>query len=212
MKITNKKKTKSKGKTIRYKGPMIHCVYRRLKATDKLKPHPDNPNQHPERQVALLAGIIQTKGWRQLITISRQSGYVVYGHCRLLAAKRLGLEYVPVDYQDFPTPEFELSCLLDDNHIAELSELDSDQVRQIIAELKSKNIPLQLTSYTPEELSEFAVTPDQLADMTYKVEELRPYSRTHILLSFPPEVFAKLEPLIAKLQRVDGVEYEQGSN
>lgn len=210
--MMSKNQTKAKSRKIRYKGPAIHCVYRRLKATDKLKPHPDNPNHHPERQVALLAGIIQTKGWRQLITISRQSGYIVYGHCRLLAAKRLGLEYVPVDYQDFASREFELSCLLDDNHIAELSELDPDQVRQIIAELKSKNLPLQLTSYTSEELSEFAVTPEELADMTYRVEELRPYSRTHILLSFPPEVFGKLEPLLTKIQRIDGVEYEQGSN
>ena len=208
--MANKKKKKRM--PIKINEIEVHCVYRKLIATEELTPHPDNPNHHPEKQVALLAGIIQTKGFRQVITVSRQSGYIVYGHCRLMAAKRLGLEKVPVEYQDFKTPEFELSCMLDDNHIAELSNLDAEQVGEIIAELKAKNFPLQLTGYTPEELDSFTITPSQMADMSYAVEELKPYERTHILLSFPPELFGKIEPLIERVRQIDGVEYEQGSN
>jgi len=50
------------------------------------------------------------------------------------------------------------------------------------------------------------------AALEYVEEQLRPYRMTHILLSFPPELFGKVERHLAEILKIKGVEYEQGSN
>ena len=79
----------------------VHCSHTELVDVVKLIEHPNNPNKHDERQVNLLARIIKAQGWRNPITVSKRSGYIVSGHGRLAAAKVLNQEKVPVDYQDF---------------------------------------------------------------------------------------------------------------
>lgn len=66
--------------------PIVHCSFTKMVATADLKPNPDNPNTHPKAQVEKLAKIITAHGWRHPITVSKRSGFIVAGHCRLLAA------------------------------------------------------------------------------------------------------------------------------
>ena len=40
----------------------VHCSYTELVDPEMLVPNPRNPNQHPKRQIELLAKIIQTQG------------------------------------------------------------------------------------------------------------------------------------------------------
>lgn len=49
-------------------------------------------------------------------------------------------------------------------------------------------------------------------DSEPKEVELKPFKRTHILFSFPPEKMAKLQPLLQKIKDFSFVEYEQSSN
>ena len=60
-----------------------------------LKPYPKNAKQHDEKQIANVANSIKRFGWQQPLVID-DAGVVVIGHCRLLAAKKLGLKTVPV--------------------------------------------------------------------------------------------------------------------
>ena len=83
------------------RGPATNCAFDELVPVEKLVPNPRNPNQHPEAQVALLAKVITHQGWRAPIVVSTRSGFIVAGHGRYEAAKVLGLESVPVDYQEF---------------------------------------------------------------------------------------------------------------
>ena len=64
-------------------GIEIHCVYSELRDPRELKPNPLNPNRHSAHQISLLASIIQEGGWRNCITVSKRSGFVVRGHGRL---------------------------------------------------------------------------------------------------------------------------------
>jgi len=41
---------------------------------------------------------------------------------------------------------------------------------------------------------------------------IKPYNKTYILLSFPPDQFEKIESIIKKITKLKGVEYEQASN
>jgi len=125
----------------------INCAYDELVPIDKLKPHPRNPNRHSLRQVEYLAMLIREHGWRAPITVSNKSGFVVRGHCRLEAAKRLGLESAPVDYQDYPDEHAELADLLADNRIAELSFRDVDLLTDVLGELQLADVDLELAGY-----------------------------------------------------------------
>ena len=73
------------------KAPQVYCAHSEIVPLRNLKPHPQNPNKHPKEQVELLAKIIDAHGWRQPITVSNRSGYVVRGHGRLEAAALLFL-------------------------------------------------------------------------------------------------------------------------
>lgn len=62
---------------------------------DKLTPYEGNAKQHPDEQVEHIANSIREFGFRQPIVVDADN-VVVIGHGRLLAAKKLGLETVPV--------------------------------------------------------------------------------------------------------------------
>jgi site-specific DNA-methyltransferase (adenine-specific) len=62
---------------------------------DKLTPYENNAKQHPDEQVEHIANSIREFGFRQPIVVDADN-VVVIGHGRLLAAKKLGLETVPV--------------------------------------------------------------------------------------------------------------------
>lgn len=47
---------------------------------------------------------------------------------------------------------------------------------------------------------------------TYKEEKLRPFKKTHVLLSFEPSLLAEIAEHLEAIVRTEGVEYEQCSN
>src|ERR1035437_10276692 len=79
-------------------GIPVYCAFDEIVATASLKPNPMNPNTHPDDQVELLGEVISGAGWRAPIVVSLRSGFIVKGHCRLLAAKKQGMLTAPVDY------------------------------------------------------------------------------------------------------------------
>ena len=130
----------------------IYCAHTDVVATDSLIENPRNPNRHPEDQIIALAKIIRHQGWRNPIVVSRRSGFVVKGHGRLLAARMLGLEEVPVDYQDYDNEAAEWADMVADNKIAELSNMDEDELNAIIRELDGQ-IDLELTGFSDSEIN-----------------------------------------------------------
>lgn len=115
---------------------IIHCSYKKLVLLKDLIPHPKNTNKHPVKQIELLAKIIDFQGIRHPIIVSNFSGRIVAGHARLEAAKILGYDSFPVDYQDFENEVQEYAFLESDNRIAELAEWDREKFELNIDELK----------------------------------------------------------------------------
>lgn len=132
----------------------IHCAHTTLADPNTLKPNPVNPNRHSAHQIQLLASIIQDQGWRNPITVSKQSGLVVRGHGRLEAALLLGCEHVPVDEQNYESEAEELADLLADNRLAELAELDEDELRRLIKQIEESDpaFDLELTGFMEDEI------------------------------------------------------------
>lgn len=130
----------------------VECAYTSMVKTDDVRPNQRNPNKHPPEQIDLLAKIITVQGWRAPITVSKRSGFVVRGHGRLLAAKQLGLELVPVDLQDYQSDELELADLIADNRIAELSDLSIPEIKDLLADLDTGALDMDVTGFCSEEI------------------------------------------------------------
>jgi len=125
----------------------VYCAYNDTVLTELVTGNPKNPNQHPPNQIELLAKIIKGQGWRAPITISTRSKLVVKGHGRLEAAKALGCESVPVDYQDYASEEAEIADLLADNKIAELAHINNALELSNKAFLEAAQFDLELAGF-----------------------------------------------------------------
>ena len=66
-----------------------------MRRVSDLIPYGKNAKKHDETQITNVANSIRRFGWQQPIVIDERN-VVVIGHCRLLAAKKLGLTEVPV--------------------------------------------------------------------------------------------------------------------
>lgn len=45
-----------------------------------------------------------------------------------------------------------------------------------------------------------------------ETQELKPFKKTHILLSFPPQDIQRIQPFLDEIIKIGSIEYEQGSN
>lgn len=130
----------------------VFCAYDELVPLERIIPNPRNPNGHPPGQIALLQRIIKAQGWRAPITVSTRSGFIVRGHGRLQAALALKLDMAPVDYQNYATEAEEYADLIADNRLSELSEIDNAKLADILQEIDTGEIDMELTGYTEDEL------------------------------------------------------------
>lgn len=132
----------------------IQCSHTKTEDPGALIPHPKNPNTHPPAQVDLLAKVIKHQGWRNPIVVSKRSGFVIAGHARLKAAIALGLDQVPVDYQEFETEADEWTHLVADNKLAELADPNDSMLAELLQELTADGVDLELTGFGEDDLSE----------------------------------------------------------
>lgn len=174
--------------------------YRKLSDLHKLE---GNPRKiEPADMEKLVVSLRRNKDYfeaRPLILSNRTGKMVIIaGNQRYEAAKILGLKEVPT-------------------HLIE--DLSEDQEREIIIRDNVSNgewdFEALQTDWNTEELKEWGVDVpdiDMVDAKEIKEVELRPFNKTHVLLSFPPELLTELEPFIEKIKNIHGVEYEQSSN
>ena len=103
----------------------------------ELTPYADNAKKHDSTQIANVAESIKQFGFVQPIVIDRD-GVIVIGHCRALAAKKLGMKEVPCVCVDDLTPEQVNALRIVDNKSNE-SEWDFDILHDELADLDLSN-------------------------------------------------------------------------
>lgn len=99
----------------------------------ELVPYSKNAKKHDKTQIANVAESIKQYGFVQPLVIDKDS-VIVIGHCRALAAKKLGMEAVPCVCVDDLTPEQVNALRLVDNKSNE-SDWDMDLLSDELAEL-----------------------------------------------------------------------------
>lgn len=113
----------------------IVCHYDELIDPKKLKNHPKNRNHHPQDQIERFAKMLPYHKWRKPIEVSRRSGYICCGHGRKLVALRVGMDKVPIVYQDFDSDEAEYAYVQADNALAAWAELDLSGINTDLGDL-----------------------------------------------------------------------------
>jgi len=109
---------------------------------DRIIPNPKNANKHSPEQIKRLEKLISFQGFRNPLIISKRSGFLIVGHGRLEAAKNLGIDKLPVIYQDFENEAQEYAYLISDNEVARWAELDKELVLEEIKDLELDDIEL----------------------------------------------------------------------
>lgn len=108
----------------------MNVVYKKL---SQITPYDKNAKKHDKTQIANVAESIKQYGFVQPIVIDAD-GVIVIGHCRALAAKKLGMKEVPCVCVDDLTPEQVNALRLVDNKSNE-SAWDMDLLAEELPEL-----------------------------------------------------------------------------
>ena len=96
-----------------------------MKISD-VKPYPHNPRKN-DSGVEAVANSIKEFGWQQPIVVDKDH-VIIVGHTRYKAAKKLGMDKVPVVVADGLTDEQVRAYRLADNKTGELTDWDTEQL------------------------------------------------------------------------------------
>ena len=119
-------------------------------AVDKLIPYAKNARTHSDEQVAQIAGSIKEFGFNNPILVDKDNS-VIAGHGRLMAARKLGMDKVPVVELQHLTESQRKAYVLADNRIALNSGWDTSMLSLELQDLKD-DIDLSLLGFDPDEL------------------------------------------------------------
>lgn len=118
---------------------------------DRLQPHHKNP-RHNDHAVDSIANSIKRFGFTSPI-IANADQTILAGHTRWKAAKKLGLDTVPVVYVDLSPVDAEL-LMIADNKLGEKADWNTDQLSDLLTGLKEQGEDLDVLGFEQHELNE----------------------------------------------------------
>ncbi|MDT2771906.1 ParB N-terminal domain-containing protein [Enterococcus pseudoavium] len=121
-----------------------------MMATSDLIPYVNNPRQNDDA-VDAVASSIKNFGFKVPIVVDG-GNEIVNGHTRLKAAKKLGIDEVPVIVADDLTPEQIKAFRLADNKVGEIASWDENALAVELEELE--NLDFDMSEFGFEELIE----------------------------------------------------------
>ena len=127
---------------------------------DSLKPYKQNARVHYDEDVDAIMQSIRDFGFNDPIGVWGKANDIVEGHGRLIAAKKLGLEAVPIIHLDHLTNEQRRAYALAHNKTAELSEWDMKMLKLESKAIKAYDLrdygfdASDLLDFDPEEEEE----------------------------------------------------------
>ena len=122
---------------------------------DKLIPYSKNAKKHDETQISNVAESIKQFGFVQPVVVDK-NGVIVIGHCRTLAAKKLGMKTVPCVMVDELTDEQVRALRIIDNKTNE-SPWDMELLAEELPEISLDGFDMSfgIYSYSDADLDSF---------------------------------------------------------
>lgn len=133
---------------------------------DALSPWKDNPRKN-KGAISHVAESIKRFGFASPIIARSADKTIIAGHTRYEAAKKLGLEKIPVRYLDLDPADSRLLALAD-NKIGEIAEWDEDKLEKVMQDLLDEGISLDDIGWSDDELGKIV---DELKQEEIKEDE-----------------------------------------
>jgi len=127
----------------------VQIEYRTIEA---LIPYARNSRTHSDAQVAQIAASIREFGWTNPVLVDGENG-IIAGHGRVLAARKLGFEQVPVIELAHLSESQKRAYVLADNKLAENAGWDDELLRIELEALQAAGFDLSLTGFADDELA-----------------------------------------------------------
>lgn len=118
---------------------------------DRLRAYARNPRTHSDEQVAQIAASIVEFGWTNPVLVAGD-GTVIAGHGRLEAARRLGLDAVPVLVLDHLSEAQRRAYVIADNKLALNAGWNEELLAAELHALNGEGFDLALTGFDEAEL------------------------------------------------------------
>lgn len=144
---------------------------------EHLYPSPSNPKKHTEEHISEVARSIEHYGFLVPVIID-QDHFILAGHCRALAAKKIGLKKIPTVRVDHLTDDQRRAFIIAENQFTINGQFDLDLLRDELLYLKDSGVELELTGFS-EDFFETEDLPelDKLDDPDPAIKYLKlPYS------------------------------------
>jgi DNA modification methylase len=133
----------------------------KTESVNALIPYARNSRTHSEAQVTKIAASIKEFGFLNPVIVDGENG-IVAGHGRVMAAKKLGMDEVPVVEASHLTESQRRAYVIADNRLALDAGWDDELLRVEFAELEEVGFDLELTGFTLDEIK--ALEPEQLIE------------------------------------------------
>ena len=148
-----------------------------MRPINSLIPYARNYRKHNEKQVDKVAASIREFGWTIPVLIAEDST-IIAGHCRVLAAKKLGITEAPTMTAVGWSEAQRRAYVITDNQLTLIGENDEDLLRLELLDLKNSNFDLSLTGFDTKELDQLLVqdvieTKDDSEATTSKADKLQ---------------------------------------
>ncbi len=128
-----------------------HDIVVEYRDIDDIKVRDRNPRLHPKKQIQRLAKGMVEYGVTTPVLID-EHGQLIAGHCRLAAAKSIGLKRMPTITLRGLSPAQVKGYAIFDNKIPELAGWDMEVLNLELNELESTNFDLELTGFDMGEI------------------------------------------------------------
>ena len=125
---------------------MIEAPKIEQRSVAKLIPYAANSRTHSDAQVAQIAASIKEFGWTNPILVSGDNS-IIAGHGRLMAARKLDMEEVPVIVLDHLSKAQQRALVIADNQLAMNAGWDINMLKAEIEDLNLENFNLELLGF-----------------------------------------------------------------
>jgi ParB-like chromosome segregation protein Spo0J len=122
------------------------------RSVDDLIPYARNSRLHSEDQISQIAASIKEWGWTTPVLID-DAGEIIAGHCRVLAARKLGIEEVPTMIATGWTKAQKQAYVLADNQLPQNANWDIALLKVELEDLKLDGFDWDLIGFDANYLS-----------------------------------------------------------
>ena len=177
--------------------------------TADLIPYARNSRTHSDEQVAQIAGSIREFGFCNPVLID-ETGMIIAGHGRVLAATRMKLETVPCLRLSHLTDAQKRAYVIADNRIALNAGWNEELLNEEIRSLAEESFDTALLGFDDEELLRSLGMVEE-PDLK-EIKILEPPKMTWVLIGIPTTQFGDINEAIERIAGLETTIVEMTAN